>query len=295
MRLDRSITLGCVAPLLGANTRARRLPILMYHSISDHAPDGLKGYYQLNTPGALFREHLQILKEEGFRVVSLAEGLAALRHPEANGSSWRPSAVITFDDGFRDFETTAWPLLQEFGFSATMFLPTAYIGDQRKIFLDRECMTWEEIRRLQKQGAIFGSHTVSHPLLVELPPEQLRQELQESKKVLEAQLGVPITEFAHPYGFPLGDQRHETIFRTTLQELGYQVAVTTILGSVRSGDNPLLLPRLPANGADDSRLFRAKLRGAYDWISRPQRLVKWAGRVLRRPSTPTTEAMPKAG
>ena len=77
------------------------------------------------------------------------------------------AVVITFDDGFRDFYTAAFPVMQEHQFTATVFLPTAFIGEDRRSFKGAECLTWEEVRRLRRAGVQFGSHTVNHPRLVE--------------------------------------------------------------------------------------------------------------------------------
>ena len=82
----------------------------------------------------------------------LSEGLAALRAKSADsqGVNSPPAKLvaITFDDGFRDFYTEAFPILQRERFSATMFLPTSFIAEQPRQFLSRDCMTWSEVREL---------------------------------------------------------------------------------------------------------------------------------------------------
>jgi peptidoglycan/xylan/chitin deacetylase (PgdA/CDA1 family) len=255
----------------------------MYHAITDDAEPGVSGYYRLNTPPSLFREHMAILRQGGFRGVTLSEGMRILeqgRQPESR------AVVVTFDDGFRDFLTEAWPVLREHGFGATMFLPTRFIGDEAVSFKGRPCMTWAEIRELQVAGVEFGSHTVNHPELVKLPWGDVERELRESRRQIESALQVPVTTFAHPYAFPQGDPAYAGRFRELLSAAGYRHGVTTCVGTVRAGDDPLLLRRLPANGADDAALFRAKLHGAYDWLGVPQRLVKRVSRILKPSASP---------
>jgi peptidoglycan/xylan/chitin deacetylase (PgdA/CDA1 family) len=293
--MDRLVSVNFVAPLrrmFAGHESAARIPILMYHAITDDPEPGVRGYYRLNTPPALFHEHLRLLKAEGFQVIDLPAaarllvGRVAPRAPGfADHQSCLPKletrnpqpearhAVITFDDGFQDFLTAAWPALREFGFSSTVFLPTAFIGRDRRSFKDRPCLTWAEVRRLRREGVCFGSHTVHHPKLWELAAGELERELQDSKHTLEQELNEPVQTFAHPYAFPRSPA-YVTRFRAALATAGYHAGVTTSLGCAAPGDDLLTLKRLPANGADDPALFRAKLRGAYDWLAAPQALIK---------------------
>jgi len=159
MRLDRFITLHVVQPLRGlmrgtSGSGETSLPVLMYHSISDDPEPRVGPYYRVCTSPRGFREQMEWMRDNGYQGVTLSEGLARLaadskakiedrRWKMEDGraqagnpisdlrspiSSDRPVA-ITFDDGFRDFHTAAWPVLRELGFTATMFLATGFIGE----------------------------------------------------------------------------------------------------------------------------------------------------------------------
>ncbi len=264
----------------------------MYHSISDDPEPGVSPYYKLNTSPAVFRQQMQFLADHGCRTISLDElvgGLAiphsALRTPHLT--------VLTFDDGFRDFYTQAFPVLQQYRFTATVFLPTAFIGDTPRCFAPgsalhvsrftfhvsrpsapRECLTWSEARELHKSGISFGSHTVHHPKLVELPWPNVSSEISDSKSEIEHQLGAPVTAFSYPYAFPRADKAFTTAFEDLLAKTGYTSCATTELGRVHAHDDPLRLRRLPVNSLDDACLLAAKLDGSYDWLARPQAAIK---------------------
>ncbi len=278
MRLDRALTLAVVSPLRSAShrTAAAPAPVLMYHSVSEDPETGVAPYYRLATPPVLFEQHLQILKSRGFVGVDLATLMA---RPTPSGVG-RP-VVITFDDGFRDFHTHAWPLLQRHGFTATMFLPTAFIHESRQAFKERECMTWPEIRDLNRAGITFGSHTVNHPKLATLPEAELRAELVVSRQTIERELSRPIDTFAHPYAFPEADRDYVRRYRRCVTEAGYRYAVTTTIGRTTASDAPDLIKRLPVNGADDAAFFAAKLEGHYDWMGRVQSALRRVKRLLQ--------------
>ncbi|MGD1018614.1 MAG: polysaccharide deacetylase family protein [Verrucomicrobiia bacterium] len=280
MRLDRLITLGLVQPIHRAVSGPRRvqLPILMYHSISEGAESAVSPYYRTATRPSIFAQHMDLLRVEGYRVVSLQAGLTEFR--SACGDREK-TVVLTFDDGLRDFYTNAFPILQKHGQTASVFLPTAYIGDQPGHFKGQECMTWSEARELHEAGIEIGSHTVNHPRLYELGIDEIRAELANSKAVIEDRLGSAVVSFAYPYAFPGADRSFVRAFSDMVAQTGYRYCVTTALGCVKPGDDAHCLKRLPANSSDDAALFRAKLEGCYDWLGVPQRAFKsWKLRFL---------------
>jgi peptidoglycan/xylan/chitin deacetylase (PgdA/CDA1 family) len=268
MRFDRGLTLGVFQSLTGSG--ATGLPVLMYHSVSEDPEPGVGSYYRVTTSPSRFAEHMLWLKDLGFQGVSVEEALAKTK-PAGTGLRL---AVITFDDGFRDFHTHAWPLLRQHKFTATMYVSTGYIAAERKSFLARECLTWDEVRELRKQGARFGSHTVNHPKLYQLPWKQIEMEVAESKWRLEEELGEPVTTFAYPYAFPQENRSFAARLTDILRKCGYESCATTVIGRFQPGDDPFNLKRLPMNGCDDKALFSAKLEGGYDWVGRPQALVR---------------------
>jgi peptidoglycan/xylan/chitin deacetylase (PgdA/CDA1 family) len=271
-RIDRLATLYCVSPALRFIPREKnlRISILMYHHISAEAEPNLGPYYRLNTPPSLFEKHLSLLRQVDCTVLSLSDALVMLRTPGAKGNF----AVITFDDGYESVYTEAFPLLQQFGFPATVFLPTDYISQSRSTFNGIPCLTWSEVKAMAAHEVSFGSHTKSHPKLLYCAWDKITDELSRSKKVIESELGTNIDSFAYPYAFP---QNH-TAFITRLQDElhmnGYKSCSTTKIGRAALGDNLFELKRLPANCCDDSQLFLAKLDGAYDWIATAQALRK---------------------
>lgn len=251
----------------------------MYHGIGDVA-QSVHPYYETNTSPAMFARHMEFLKESGYTSVGLEE---AVKY-SANGESGSKLVVITFDDGFRDFYSTAFPILRQHGFIATVFIPTGLLSDQRSQWKCADLMTWSEVRELHSCGVRFGSHTVSHPELETLDEKQIDEEVGQSKKTLEDKLGVPIKTFAYPYAFPEHNKPFARRLAEILESHGYELGVSTIIGRARNTDNPFLLPRLPVNTWDDLALFQAKLQGGYDWLHFPQRVYKTL-QYLVRPHT----------
>lgn len=280
MRADRAATLWFFRPaarFLGS-TRRGRVPILMYHSISQDREQGVHPYYRTATFPQVFAQHLAYLRDNGYSAVTLAE---AIGEPEAGGRARAKAVVITFDDGYRDFLTSAFPLLEQYGFRATVFLPTGYIADSPALLKERECLTWSEVRQLAQAGVVFGSHTVTHPQLYELDAPAVEREVLSSKRTIEDKLGREVDSFAYPYAFPAAAPAFKQNLSRLLRQGGYKYGVCTSIGIPGASFDPLFLPRLPMNSCDDLRLFEAKLAGAYNWLAAPQYLVKMAKRRLR--------------
>ncbi|HKB89637.1 MAG TPA: polysaccharide deacetylase family protein, partial [Opitutaceae bacterium] len=216
--------------------------------------------------------------EMGYQGVGLSEGLDVM---SGKKKMTRLPVVITFDDGFRDFHTSAFPALRRHNFSATMYLPTAFIGDSRRSFKSRECLTWNEVTELHENGIEFGSHTVNHPRLTDLGWSDIDTELRQSKDSIECRLGCSVSAFGYPYAFPQADKSFTRRFNELLAAIGYQSCATTTIGRASFKHDILQLPRLPINTDDDRSLFIAKMDGAYDWAGVPQSLKKRITRFLR--------------
>lgn len=273
-RLDRLATLYLCHPAacIFGRKSGEHAPILMYHSVSDNLFAKSHPYYQINTSPNVFARQMKWLRHNGYRTMDLTEMLAAM---EA-GQNLSKTVVITFDDGYQDFYTDAFPVMKQCGFTATIFLATDRIQDTAARIEGADYLTWRDVRELHAEGIRFGSHTVTHPDLRSLGPEQINYELGYSKETIEQKLGAPVQSFSYPFAFPEEDRDFTRFLVDTLKNHGFENGVSTILGRAKIGSDRFCLPRLPVNSWDDPSLLRAKLEGGYDWLHWPQWLHKFA-------------------
>lgn len=118
-------------------------------------------------------------------------------------------------------------------------------------------LAWEQIRQMNKEGILFGAHTVTHPALKSLPAGRMKDEIFGSKKTIEERLQSPVRHFAYPFG-KLAD--FDSVAKDTVQAAGFQTAVTTVSGVNGSGQDFLELRRLSLD-EPDLGIFGMKL----DW------------------------------
>lgn len=282
MRIDRILTLSVVGPLRGlaAPRDARSIPILMYHSIADDVDDAVSPYYRTVTSPKSFARQIEVLRSMGFTAITLSRALHLL-NSASEAAAWdQPNVVITFDDGFQDFYTDAFPILEHADFTATVFLPSAFVGT--RFFTGRECLTATEVRTLSERGIEFGSHSVSHRRLVELGTSELAKELSDSKASIEDIVGREVTLFSYPFRFPEENPRYIGTLGRLLDECGYRGGVTNAIGRSTRQHDRRFLPRLPVNDCDDARLLQAKLSGDYDWLRAGQRMRKTSRALWNR-------------
>jgi len=282
LTFDRWLTLYGIAPFrrLFIRREGRVLPILMYHSISDDPETGVSSYYRTCTSPGRFAEQMNWLAANGWKGVSLRDGLAWLA--EGKGGSDKPVA-LTFDDGFRDFYTAAVPAMRKVDFRATMYLVTDFVGLRGAPgeFKGRPCLTWDDVRDLHADGFEFGSHTASHPELIRVDRGELLRQLTASRDAIVHHLNEPVTSFAYPYAFPTAYPEFMAHLMDTLRSTGYKNCVTTCIGRARNGSDRFLLPRLPVNQDDDTDLFATKTNGYYDWTGEMQAHFKRIRKLLR--------------
>jgi peptidoglycan/xylan/chitin deacetylase (PgdA/CDA1 family) len=241
----------------------------MYHSISTNEEQGKHPYFRLNTSPEIFDKHMQFLDENKYTVISLNDLEIKIKRKNAINENY---AMITFDDGLKNFYTYAFPILTKYNFTATMFLPTAFInsnGTEQTNYLN-----WYEVKEMQKHGISFGSHTISHPTLVALDQKRVETEIKDSKKEIEDKTGMSVFTFSYPFKFPEENKNFKLFLRETLINSGYTHGVTTIIGTASYHDDIFFLKRLPVNSCDDMSFFKAKLNGHYNWLHSPQLLLK---------------------
>jgi peptidoglycan/xylan/chitin deacetylase (PgdA/CDA1 family) len=263
-RADRIATLYLFHPLQRFLRRQPAgIPILMYHSISENSEVHRSAYFHTCTAPQVFREHIELLARDGYKTIGLGE---AVRKLEEGTRTTEKLVVLTFDDGYEDLYTEAFPILSAHGYTATVFLPTAFIGDSPRQFNGATCLTWGQVRELKSAGIEFGSHTVTHPQLTTLPAAEVQRELRSSKLEIQDRLGAQVASFSYPYAFPEPDRAFRKSLRDMLIQAGYENGVSTVVGTTDSLSDPLFLERIPVNSSDDAAFFTAKLLGGYDWL-----------------------------
>jgi peptidoglycan/xylan/chitin deacetylase (PgdA/CDA1 family) len=272
MALDRIISLYAVKPLFRI-LPIRKKPlfvILMYHSISNQDEGAVHPYYRLCTPPKLFDAQLTLIKELGYSVLPLGQAVEQFTAGTLAGKN----AVITFDDGFKDFYSNGFPLLNRHGFTATVFLPVDFISHPGPHLGGREHLSWTEVLELSAKWVSFGSHTLTHRQLYSLSQDEMETELRRSKKTIESHLGLSVDSFSYPYAFPENRKAFIATLKACLQQCGYRLGVTTKIGTVTRDSDVFFLPRIPVNAGDDRLFFKAKIEGHYDWIHSFQILSK---------------------
>ncbi len=165
------------------------------------------------------------------------------------------TAIITFDDGFKNFYQKVYPILQEFGFSATVFLVPGYIGKKSKWNATSKGMAvvdlldWEEIKKMADGGIDFGAHGMTHKNLLKLSLEDARQEIINSKLILQKNLGQEIIVFSYPYG--MTNRETKAIVRAE-----FQGACGTCMDFASMNSDIYELPRIDMYYFSNNNFFR---------------------------------------
>lgn len=221
------------------------------------------------TPQRL-REQVAAFLRRGFEPLPLSDAVRRRRGR---------TLAVTFDDAFRSVPELALPVLAELGAPATVFVPTAGVGEGalrswpeiqewRGTRWERELTGagWDDLARLAEAGWEIGSHTRTHPHLVSLDDESLRDELLRSREECAAGAGVPCRSLAYPFGE--ADPRVAEMAR----DAGYEVAATLadrIPAPIEGRPDPMLLPRLGVHQHDAPARLRLKstafLRSRRTW------------------------------
>lgn len=199
-----------------------KILVLNYHQVSNV-------FNPLAVPVNDFSAQMRYLIDGGYVAITpdeLAAGLEGeLELPE------KP-VLITFDDGYIDNYTNAFPILKSLGLRATIFIVPAFLGRP-------QYLNWDQLKEMEQSGINIQSHTLNHSKLEELPDDEIRSELLNSKLVLEEQLGHSVDFLAYPTG------TYNLHIAGIAKDVGYKGAYTVKYGNVDLGSNMYALERVP--------------------------------------------------
>ena len=227
-------------PTPDGNARSAHVPILMYHYISDPPARSNAVRRDLSVSPALFESHLRYLRDAGYHVITLDDLLWFL-------TSGRPlpekPVILTFDDGYLDNYSNAFPLLERYDMVGQFFLITDFVDAERADY-----MTWPEIEEMSAAGQRFGSHSRNHPDLRGQSVDYLVWQALGGLEDIQMHLGY------HPrwIAFPSGafDKRTIQVYKSA----NYWGGLTTIQGATQTSEGIFELNRVRVRGtysADD--------------------------------------------
>jgi peptidoglycan/xylan/chitin deacetylase (PgdA/CDA1 family) len=270
---------GAPQPSIVAIPLRRQLdvPILYYHYIRTIAPTPLNlSGFDLSIPPGLFAEQMALLHVEGAHTITLRTLMEAMA-----GTATLPShpVVLTFDDGYADFATAAESVLARYGFVATDYVVSGFIGQ-------RSYMTAAQVCAMDAAGMVIGSHTVHHVNLAAVPLAQARAEIDGGKAALERLLGHPVLDFAYPYG------SFSAAVVQLVQQAGFADAVSTMVGDIQPPDRRFLLHRTQLGGAPSLAIFARDAGLPLPTASQSSLIASLGDRPPPRPTPEVVAAQP---
>lgn len=228
------------------------VPVLMYHAIAE---DPAPATRRLSVAPDMFAAQLGLLRRLGCTTLTFGELASAVREGRSLPDR---TVVLTFDDGYADFCTTALRLLTRYGCRATVFVTTGWIDDAGKhragTPLDR-MMCWSQIDEVAAAGVEVGAHSHSHAELDQLPDVALGCELVTSRVLLADRLDRDIPSLAYPYGYS------SPRVREAVCAAGYRNAAAVANVVLGSRHDTFALPRLTVSRSTDLDTFERLLLG----------------------------------
>jgi peptidoglycan/xylan/chitin deacetylase (PgdA/CDA1 family) len=238
-----------------AGSEKKKVPILLYHSISEHATRKFKSF---SISPVLFADQMAYLYQRSYTPITVSQFVYEQAR-ERTALPERP-VVLTFDDGFADFFAKALPVLQRYGFTATLYVTTAFINGtshwlQREGEATRLMLTWDQLTEITASGIECGSHSHSHPQLDVLPLSVAINEIVQSKEILEQHLGQEVLSFAYPFGY------YTAALRCQVREAGYTSACAVKFAMSSESTDRFALARLMVRPDTSIDAFAALLTG----------------------------------
>ena len=230
--------------LLNPGSSVVRVPILMYHYIRFNPDPRDRLGFGLSVTPPDFVAQMDWLAANGYHPITFRD-----LHGYLTGKTGLPSrpVILTFDDGYEDFFTTALPVLISHDFKAVAYVVSGFIGQSGY-------MNAAQIREADRADIEIGSHTVDHADLTRQSLDGLRYQIISSKRSLEQLLGHEVLSFCYPSG------KFSPYVVSVVQEAGYWNATTTRYGFVSTMDGRFLWGRVRISGGESLSDFAADVR-----------------------------------
>ena len=220
-----------------------RVPILEYHYIRVVTDPRDRLGFNLSVTPADFQAQMDWLQGNGYHPVDLNDLRAYFK--EQKPLPARP-VILTFDDGYTDFYTTAYPVLQSHGFKGVAYIVPGFLDHPRY-------MTSAQVVEIDRAGIEVAAHTMTHADLTKASAAGLASEIQGSKNALERMLGHPVLDFCYPSGM-----FNATVI-AALQQFGFESATTELPGTDHTWASRLTWTRVRVNGGERLDQFVANL------------------------------------
>lgn len=225
--------------------------LLMYHSLAAPGYQPTRGFAKFVLGTHLFEEQLAWLKAEGYSSATVSSYLEGEMVP-------KKTVVLTFDDALADFELAV-PLLKKYGFTATLFVPTAFVGKKsswiRGVDGEHSMLSWQALRDLAKEGIDVAAHGHGHLQLDNVPLTVAKKDIERGKGLLEDHLSRAVTSFAYPYGY------YNTAVKHLVEQAGFAGACA--VDQRLAPPDVFALPRLTVAGGTTAKKL-AKLMAKSD-------------------------------
>lgn len=216
-----------------------KIPVLAYHSVSKNGTEN-----RFTVSSAEFRQQMKYLHDEGYQTISLQQFRTILQGKVKNNGK---QILITFDDGYENTYTEAYPIMKQYGYIATLFVITDWMDG-------RNYINWDQAKLLHRNGWDIMPHTKNHKSLPLLTKGDQLDEITSAKRNIENHLHTKVRVFAYPYGF-----RDKTTV-DILKSNGFDYAFTFENGITDASQDPLLMKRLIIWGNKSLASFEENMR-----------------------------------
>lgn len=256
------------APILPpANPDVKRVnvPILMYHYISEVPVKDKTNPYSyrsgLTVTPTVFSQQLDYFKKLGYHTITFNQLFSALYYDSPLPAK---PVIFSFDDGYVDAYTNAYPILRAHGYTGMFYIITGKVGWPGQA-------SWPQLREMLSNGMQMGSHTIDHRAIGDvwqLSPADARHELETSRQTLESHLQTFIQQFCYPAGDPLNKNQALASTQNQIQGVMSLLNATGYVGAtndprvpsiIQDSTTPYIIHRIRVLGSENIQGFKAEM------------------------------------